>query len=120
MPAGSENMKINPQCVWSNVQAIKNLAPLVHNITNYVVMELTANCLLAIGASPVMAHALEEVKDMAMLSNSLVLNMGTLSYSWVEGMKLAIQSANCKGIPVVLILLVSEPPLIEQQWLNLY
>jgi hydroxyethylthiazole kinase len=94
-------MQIDPHGVWSDIQAIKKFSPLVHNITNYVVMEHTANSLLAIGASPVMAHALEEVGDMAMLANSLVLNIGTLSPLWIQGMILALKAANVKGIPVV-------------------
>jgi hydroxyethylthiazole kinase len=68
--------------------------PLVHNITNYVVMNNTANALLAIGASPVMAHALEEIKDIVAISSSLVLNMGTLSEKWVESMVVAAIKAN--------------------------
>lgn len=94
-------MLIDPQGVFSNIQAIKSQSPLIHNITNYVVMEQTANSLLAIGASPVMAHALEEVQDMTMIANSLVLNIGTLSSSWIQAMLLALKSANAKGIPVV-------------------
>lgn len=95
-------MPISPKSVWSDIQAIKKSAPLVHNITNYVVMENTANGLLAIGASPVMAHAVDEAEDMAKIANSLVLNIGTLSPSWIEGMKLALKAANLKDIPVVL------------------
>lgn len=95
-------MQIDPHCIWSDILAIKKSSPLVHNITNYVVMESTANGLLAIGASPIMAHALDEVEDMAKMANSLVLNIGTLSPSWVQGMLLALHAANFKGIPVVL------------------
>lgn len=94
-------MRIDPLGVWADIQAIKKNFPLVHNITNYIVMEQTANSLLAIGASPVMAHALEEVKDMAMIANSLVLNIGTLSSSWIQGMMLALKAANSKGIPII-------------------
>lgn len=94
-------MRIDPHGVWSDIQAIKKLSPIIHNITNYVAMELTANSLLAIGASPIMSHALEEVIDMVMIANSLVLNIGTLSPSWIKGMLLAIKAANSKGIPIV-------------------
>lgn len=93
-------MLIDPHHIWSDIQAIKNSSPLVHNITNYVVMEHTANSLLAIGASPVMAHALEEAEEMVNIANSLVLNIGTLSPSWVEGMLIALKAANSKGIPI--------------------
>ena len=94
-------MEINPQSIWSDVQAIKKKSPLIHNVTNYVTMEQSANSLLAIGASPVMAHAVEEVEDMVGISQSLVLNIGTLSPSWIQGMMLAIKAAQKKGIPIV-------------------
>ncbi len=65
--------------ICSDLEELRTRRPLVHNITNYVVMNFTANVLLALGASPVMAHALEEVQEMTELSSSLVLNLGTLS-----------------------------------------
>lgn len=84
-----------------DLEAVKQQSPLVHNITNYVVMNNTANALLAIGASPVMAHAEEEVKDMVGIASALVINMGTLSPRWVDAMLLAGETAHAKGIPVV-------------------
>jgi hydroxyethylthiazole kinase len=77
-------------------------APLVHNITNFVVMNPTANILLALGASPVMAHSRQEVADMAGLAGALVINIGTLSEAWIEAMLLAARAANGRGIPVIL------------------
>ncbi len=77
-------------------------APLVHNITNFVVMNSSANILLAAGASPVMAHAPEEAADMAGFAGALVLNIGTLTVPWVDSMVLAGKVANKRGIPVVL------------------
>jgi hydroxyethylthiazole kinase len=88
--------------VWQDVQKIRAEAPLVHNITNYVVMNTTANALLALGASPVMAHAMEEVEEMVRFARALVLNIGTLSPAWVDAMVKAGQEANRRGIPVVL------------------
>ncbi|MBA3844324.1 MAG: hydroxyethylthiazole kinase, partial [Actinobacteria bacterium] len=76
--------------------------PLVHQITNYVVMNETANATLALGALPVMAHAREEVEEMAAIAGALVLNIGTLSPHWVEAMLAAGRVANERGIPVVL------------------
>jgi len=76
--------------------------PLVHQITNYVVMNETANATLAIGALPVMAHAAEEVEEMASAAGALVLNIGTLSGPWIEAMLLAGKAANRAGAPVVL------------------
>lgn len=65
-------------------------------------MNLTANALLALGASPVMAHAEEEVEEMAGLASALVLNIGTLSASWVRAMRKAAAAARRRGIPIVL------------------
>lgn len=83
------------------LELIRSNAPLVHNITNYVVMNNTANALLAVGASPVMAHAIEEVEDIVTISSSLVINMGTLSEKWVESMLLATQKAKQTNTPYV-------------------
>jgi hydroxyethylthiazole kinase len=80
---------------------IREQKPLVHQITNYVVMNETANATLALGALPVMAHAQEEVEEMVGLAGALVINIGTLSPHWVEAMLLAGKRANERGIPVV-------------------
>lgn len=77
-------------------------APVVHSITNYVVMNTTANALLALGASPVMAHAEEEMVDMVAIASALVLNIGTLSKAWIAAMFKAGEAAKAKGIPIVL------------------
>ncbi|HKK31991.1 MAG TPA: hydroxyethylthiazole kinase [Desulfomicrobiaceae bacterium] len=87
--------------IWTDVQAIRAKAPLVHNITNFVVMNNTANALLAIGASPVMAHAPEEVEDMVAIASSLVINIGTLSREWISAMGLAMKAAAARKIPIV-------------------
>ncbi len=86
----------------ASLSLIRARRPLVHQITNYVVMNETANITLAIGASPVMAHALGEVEEMASAAAALVLNIGTLSPEWVEAMVLAGRAANRHGAPVVL------------------
>lgn len=85
-----------------SLRRLREAKPLVHQITNYVVMNETANATLALGALPVMAHAREEVEEMAALAGALVLNIGTLSPPWVEAMILAGRSANAHGVPVVL------------------
>jgi len=92
----------DPLQTWEAVLKVRQLAPVVHNITNYVVMNSTANALLAIGASPVMAHAEEEAADMAGIASSLVLNIGTLSREWIKAMRLAAERAAARGIPIVL------------------
>ncbi len=87
--------------LWRDVEQIRAEAPLVHSITNYVVMNTTANALLALGASPVMAHAIEEVSEMVSIARVLVINIGTLSSSWIEAMLLAGGEARRRSIPVV-------------------
>jgi hydroxyethylthiazole kinase len=82
--------------------SLRERKPLVHQITNYVVMNETANATLALGALPVMAHAREEVEEMVALAGALVLNIGTLSPHWIDAMLLAGKAANEHGIPVVL------------------
>ena len=81
---------------------LRERKPLIHQITNYVVMNETANATLALGALPVMAHAREEVEEMVALAGALVLNIGTLSPHWVDAMLLAGKAANEHGVPVVL------------------
>ena len=86
----------------TTLAALRDRRPLVHSITNYVVMNETANAVLALGALPVMAHAREEVQEMVGLAGALVLNIGTLVESWVDSMLLAGAAANERGVPVVL------------------
>jgi hydroxyethylthiazole kinase len=81
---------------------LRERKPLIHQITNYVVMNETANATLAVGALPVMAHAPEEVEEMVGLAGALVLNIGTLSRHWVEAMLAAGWAANARDVPVVL------------------
>lgn len=87
--------------VASCIEEIRRRSPLVHNITNMVVINFTANVLLAAGASPVMAHAREEVEEMCGHASSLVLNIGTLDAGMVDAMLLAGAIARKRGIPIV-------------------
>lgn len=77
-------------------------APLVHTITNYVAMNITANVLLAAGASPAMVHAREEVADFAALAQALSVNIGTLDPVWLEAMEMAAETMGKAGRPWVL------------------
>src|ERR671922_19617 len=83
-------MAISPGGTLRELRAHK---PLIHQITNYVVMNETANATLSLGALPVMAHAPQEVEEMAAVAGALVLNIGTLSEHWVEAMVLAGKTA---------------------------
>ncbi|MGD9153216.1 MAG: hydroxyethylthiazole kinase [Gammaproteobacteria bacterium] len=88
--------------LFADLSLIKEKRPIVHNITNYVVMDLTANALLAISASPIMAHALEEIHDIIPLASSVVINIGTLDRNWINSMHQAIKAANKQNIPIIL------------------
>lgn len=85
-----------------DLKLLREKKPLVHNITNFVVMNTTANALLACGASPVMSHAPEEVEEMVSLAGALVLNIGTLTPYWIEAMVKAGKQANKLDIPVIM------------------
>lgn len=94
--------KILAENIWSDILKIRDKSPLVHNITNYVAMNNTANALLSIGASPVMAHAEEEVEDMVNIADVLVINIGTLSKKWIIAMEKAMLQAKKKNKPIIL------------------
>ncbi len=85
-----------------NLALVREKKPLIHNITNFVVMNYTANALLAMGASPVMAHAQNEVEDMVSFAGALVLNIGTLTDAWIQSMIKAGTKASDQGTPIIL------------------
>jgi hydroxyethylthiazole kinase len=87
---------------WANLQAIRQEAPLIHNIANFVSMDVVANCLLALGASPAMVHAEEEVEDFLKIARALVVNIGTLSPPWAAAMQRAAHRAGELATPWVL------------------
>lgn len=90
------------EIICNLINRVRIHTPIVHNITNYVVMNNSANALLAIGASPIMSHAKEEIEEMVSLCGSLVINIGTLDRFTVEAMHLAAKKAEELGKPVVL------------------
>ncbi len=87
---------------WASLQALRAEPPLVQNITNFVAMDLAANVLLALGASPAMAHAPEEAEEFVKISSSLTINIGTLTGDWVKAMHKAVDVAERTGTPWVL------------------
>jgi hydroxyethylthiazole kinase len=92
---------INQQ-VADALARIRAQRPLIHHITNLVVMNDTANLTLHLGALPVMAHAVCEVAEMTAAASALLLNLGTLTPERAEAMLVAGRAANERGIPVVL------------------
>lgn len=93
---------ISADAISKRLALVREQAPLIHNITNLVVMNNTANALLALGASPAMAHALDEVEDFVTISRALVINIGTLYPEQVAASKLAAAQARKNGIPWIL------------------
>ena len=73
--------------------------PLVHILTNEVVQEITANVLLAAGASPAMIVAEDEVAPFAAISGALLVNVGTLYPTRLAAMRQAVAAANAAGVP---------------------
>jgi hydroxyethylthiazole kinase len=98
----TDTVRPNARSLWDDIAAVRSHAPLVHSITNFVVMQFNANVLLAAGASPVMAHAIEEVAEMAAIAGAVVVNIGTLDSHWVPSMRLALETARRLGKPSVL------------------
>jgi len=98
MPA-SESMI---SAVWNDISAVRETAPMVLNITNYVVTNNTANALLALGASPAMSHPVDDLPGLLDLSRALVVNLGTLQPDYIEGMHVAMARAVEQGKPIVL------------------
>ncbi|WED26016.1 hydroxyethylthiazole kinase [Vibrio sp. DW001] len=95
-------MNKKKQQIIKQLKAVREQKPLVVNITNYVVMNNTANALLAIGASPIMAHSQQEMAEMMSFSGALVINIGTLDSVWAPRMEFAVEQANINNKIVVL------------------
>lgn len=83
-------------------QSLREKKPLILNVTNWVAMNSSANLLLALGASPMMAHALDELAELVRLADAVVLNIGTLDERWLESLFFAQQAALQHGRPIVL------------------
>jgi hydroxyethylthiazole kinase len=88
--------------VCRTLAAIRARVPLVHNITNVVVANVTANALLAIGASPAMVQAEEEVGEFSRIADALVINLGTVTAERASAMRVAVAAAGEAGTPWVL------------------
>jgi hydroxyethylthiazole kinase len=93
---------LTPSQIADLRDAVRSKRPLVQNITNYVAMTISANVLLALGASPAMVHSIEEVGEFAAFTDALVINIGTLQPAWIASMHLAASTASAAGKPWVL------------------
>lgn len=95
------NKPFTLESLWYDVNLIRQTNPLIHNITNWVVMPTTANILLALGASPIMAHAPEELDDIIQRAQALVINIGTLDETCLAAIQKAQQAALKQHIPII-------------------
>lgn len=89
------------QTIWKDLETIRKNKPLVLNVTNIVVTNITANVLLALGASPAMTVSREDIADLAPLAGALVLNMGTPDKDQIKTMEEGAEKAAENSVPVV-------------------
>ena len=87
--------------IHRDLTKLRKMNPLVHNITNFVAMNTSANVLLALGASPIMSHCEEELKEIINISNALVINIGTLDLKKLSSMKIAQEIALDLNKPII-------------------
>ena len=95
-------MDITSDSIWADFRTLRETTPLVLSLTNSVVREFTANALLALGASPIMSDAFEEIAELIGIAGALNLNIGTPTPRSAEAMALAAAAAKAKGIPIAL------------------
>jgi hydroxyethylthiazole kinase len=96
------DIEISAYSIWADLQKIRSTNPLVHNITNSVVQDFTANALLAVGASPIMSDCVEETEELVAVSSALNINIGTPNPHSMEAMRTAVRAARELGKPVAL------------------
>src|ERR1700761_7439856 len=96
------DIEVSAYSIWEDLQRIRSTNPLVHNITNSVVQDFTANALLALGASPIMSDAIEETEELVRVSNALNINIGTPNPHSIEAMLKAMRIAQELGKPLAL------------------
>jgi hydroxyethylthiazole kinase len=95
-------MDIAADHIWADLRTLRERTPLVLSLTNSVVREFTANALLALGASPIMSDAFEEITELVGIAGALNLNIGTPTPRSADAMALAAAAAKAKGIPIAL------------------
>jgi hydroxyethylthiazole kinase len=96
------DIEVSAYSIWEDLQKIRSTKPLVHNITNSVVQDFTANALLALGASPIMSDSIDETAELVAVSHAVNINIGTPNRSSIEAMLKAMRTARELGKPVAL------------------
>ena len=87
---------------WRLSETLRGSAPLVHNVTNLVVQNLTADAIAAVGGTQITLHTPEEARDAAGASAALAINAGTPGAEWLDCAREAIDAATRSGKPWVL------------------
>ncbi|GAM10875.1 hydroxyethylthiazole kinase [Geobacter sp. OR-1] len=88
--------------VKNDLARLRQSSPLTHCITNIVVTNFTANVLLAVGGSPAMIVATEEVAEFVRIARALLINVGTITGHDAAAMLKAAATAAETGTPWVL------------------
>ncbi|MGL5694514.1 MAG: hydroxyethylthiazole kinase [Peptostreptococcaceae bacterium] len=88
--------------MFSLINKVKEINPLVLHYTNNVTINDCANVTLAIGASPLMSFSYEEVEDIVSAANSVVINIGTMNSEYIDLFIKAGKVANKYNKPVIL------------------
>ena len=88
--------------IEKNLKSIREKNALTHCITNSVTINDCANAVLAIGGSPFMAEDAEELEEVVSIADVLVINIGKLSKTQIESMKISAQKANETKTPIIL------------------
>lgn len=86
----------------SDCDAIRRQRPMVLCITNYVAMNLSANALLAVGASPLMSFFPDEMEELVSACDALCVNIGCLDSQQMDAMRRAVDAARRFRKPWVL------------------
>lgn len=89
------------ELIQEQIQHIKKQSPLVVNITNHVTMNVVANGLLSLGASPIMTLAIEEIQDLMNIADAIVINMGTLNAPFIDLCHQVCVTANQCNKPII-------------------
>ena len=80
---------------------LRKTKPLILCITNHVTMDFIANCLLSIGASPIMSESIDEINELTSISQAVYINIGTLNKEFIELAKHACIVAKQSNKPII-------------------
>ncbi len=83
------------------VGALRKERPLILNLTNLVTMDLVANCLLAVGAKPIMSQCPQELEELIMASSAVYINIGTLDTAFINLSQKAVDLAQHHHKPII-------------------